>query len=536
MSEKKTSSSKKTVEQAQGEAQKQQKSDTNSSYIDGIKNEFYSDLDMALDNAEGRLIGCFWNNPQLFDDTDLKYEDFVHNVWGTLFFIGYDLRVNEGLNKFVGAEQALDSYFLKHDKCKAVWEDNGEIALKQVLEIAECMDIENYDYYLQDFKKMCVLLKMVNNKLAVITKQDLHRYYGMTTDDIYSEYEAKLNNIFSNSDAQTQSYNITDNIEEHIKEWDEGSIMGLELYGLPGFSQDIGGIPSYGVTLVAGVSNSGKSSLVRNTIFPTLIPTEEEVKEYGELAYYDKGVIFLNEEDVEKWQREMIIWVINNRLNKVMTKNIIRNGGFLKKEDQKNLIMEAVEWMKQNIPKNHILLIPLLKFSTKNTIKQIKKYCALGYKNFIIDTFKMDNTDDAKIDSNTRLQLVQNMTHLYNVAKKDSKNVRVICTAQLAKSYTLQRYLSQESLAESKNIIDVCGLGIFMRRVWTDEISEGPHQLHVFKYGTANTEVPLYPDKNYIILFCAKTREGSVDTQCVAEVDWSKNTIKEVGYTRINPE
>ena len=36
------------------------------------------------------------------------------------------------------------------------------------------------------------------------------------------------------------------------------------------------------------------------------------------------------------------------------------------------------------------------------------------------------------------------------------KNVRVICTVQLSKAYTLQRYLSQESLAESKNIIDVC--------------------------------------------------------------------------------
>lgn len=515
---------------------KNQEQSSHNTYIEGIKNEFYSDLEQALDNAEGRLIGCFWNNPQLFDDTDLKYEDFLHNVWGTLFFIGYDLRVNEGLNKFIGAEQALDAYFLKHDKCKAVWENNGEDALRQVIAIAECMDVENYDYYLQDFKKMNVLLKMVNHKLAVITKEDLHRYYGMTLDDIYSEYEAKLNNIFSNSDVQIQSYNITDNIEKHIEEWDEGSVMGLTLYGLPGFSQAIGGIPSYGVTLVAGVSNSGKSSLVRNTIFPTLIPTEEEVKQYGDLAYYDKGVIFLNEEDVEKWQREMIIWVINNRLNRIMTKNVIRNGGFLKKEDQRKLIMEAVEWMKVNIPKNHILLIPLLKFSTKNTIKQIKKYCALGYKNFIIDTFKMDNTDDAKVDNNTRLQLVQNMTHLYNVAKKDSKNVRVICTAQLAKSYTLQRYLSQESLAESKNIIDVCGLGIFMRRVWNDELIEGgPHQLHVYKYGTM-TEVPLFPDKNYIILFCSKTREGNNDTQCVAEVDWGRNTLKEIGWTQVNPE
>lgn len=527
---------KKTVVQAKKEAKEKDKKELNTKHIDTIKNEFYSDLDTALDASEGRLIGCFWNNPQLFDDTDIKYEDFIHNVWGTLFFIGYDLRVNEGLNKFIGAEQALDSYFLKHDKCKAVWETNGEVALRQVLQIAECMDIENYDYYLQDFKKLCTLLKMVNENLAVITKQDLHRYYGMSLDDIYSEYEAKLNNIFANVDMQTQSYNITYNIEKHIELWNEGSVMGLELYGLKNFSMEIGGIPSYGVTLIAGVSNAGKSSLVRNTVFPKMIPTQEEIDEFGDLAYYDKCVFFLNEEDIEKWQREMIIWVINNRLNSNLSKNVLRNGGFLNKIEQRKLIMEAVQWMKDNIPNNHILLIPLLKFSTKHTIKLIKKYCALGYKNFIIDTFKMDNTDDAKIDSNTRLQLVQNMNHLYNVAKKDAKNVRVICTAQLAKSYTLQRYLSQESLAESKNIIDVCGLGIFMRRVWSDEIEDGPHQLKVYKYGTANTEVPLYPDKNYILLFCAKTREGSVDTQCVAEVDWSKNTIKEIGYTRVNPE
>jgi hypothetical protein len=72
--------------------------------------------------------------------------------------------------------------------------------------------------------------------------------------------------------------------------------------------------------------------------------------------------------------------------------------------------------------------------------------------------------------------------------------------------------------------------------VWNDELIEGGlHQLRVYKYGTM-TEVPLYPDKNYIILFCTKTREGSNDSQCVAEVDWGRNTLKEIGWTQISPE
>ena len=202
----------------------------------------------------------------------------------------------------------------------------------------------------------------------------------------------------------------------------------------------------------------------------------------------------------------------------------------------KDKINEAIEIMKDLIPENQILFIPLPKFSTNYVIKMIKKYSVIGYTNFIIDTFKMDNTDDAKIDNTVRLQLVQNMTHLYNVAKKDGgKNVRVICTVQLSKAYTLQRYLSQESLAESKNIIDVCSTGIFMRRVWDDEKEGGTKELEVFSYKNSIKLAPLKQEKNYILLFPSKTREGGVEDQCVAEVDWAKNTITEIGYTRITP-
>ena len=194
--------------------------------------------------------------------------------------------------------------------------------------------------------------------------------------------------------------------------------------------------------------------------------------------------------------------------------------------------------MHELIPEKQILFVPLPKFSTNYVIKLIKKYAALQYETFIIDTFKMDNIDNSKIDSNTRLQLVQNMTHLYNIAKKDGgKNVRIICTVQLSKSYTLQRYLSQESLAESKNMIDVCSTGIFMRRVWDDEKVGGNNALPVFKYddGKAFPTCPLQSNKNYILLFPAKTREGGVEHQCVAEVDWARNTIKEIGFTQIAP-
>ena len=130
------------------------------------------------------------------------------------------------------------------------------------------------------------------------------------------------------------------------------------------------------------------------------------------------------------------------------------------------------------------------------------------------------------------------MTDLYNISKKEKKNVRVICTVQLSKASIFQRYLSQESLAESKNMVDPCSMGVFIRRVWDDELAGGSKQLMVYPYGKdANNSnpIPLSNDKNYILLFPIKTREGEVTRQGVASIDLGTNTLQEIGWTSVSP-
>ena len=182
---------------------------------------------------------------------------------------------------------------------------------------------------------------------------------------------------------------------------------------------------------------------MRVTVIPELVERKE------------KTIVFLNEEDRNKWQREIITWYANNKHNKDFKKNIIRDGGF--KDDTKNslnIIKDAIQVAKEEM--KHIKFIEMPKFSTNLMIKLIKKFSSLGYSNFIIDTFKMDNTEDAKIDSTTRIQLIQNMTKIYNVCKPSVKNLRMVCTVQLNKASAYQRVLTQDALAESKNMIDVC--------------------------------------------------------------------------------
>lgn len=551
------------------------KSDSTVSQSDLIKNEFYQRVETLLHKEEGRLISCMWKNPDLFFETDLDISDFLHNEWRTVFVIGRDLVRKDGA-KILQDPQAIESYLAKHKKLAKVWNDiDGDSSFLRVKEVTDYMNAENYSVYLNNFKKLKIILNLVEQKILIIDENTLSNLMDLTIDELYDNYEKKINDIFSTSVTEDKTYDIYTGIEESIERWNLGEAMGMLLYGLEQFSKSIGGIPDAGVSLIGGISNAGKSSLVRNTIFPIAVPSEEQWEEYNQFLkeeelkqaeyelkgeeyeiekpdFNNKTVIFLNEEGLDKWQRELIVWVINNKLFKNSNKTRVHKGVLIQgdfenkkidpnsKEDRdtyKKWLLEGVKWMRKYIPEQHIVFAPLKKFSTQSTIKKIKKYAAMGYKNFIIDTFKMDNTDDAKVDNNTRLQLVQNMTHLYNVAKQDGgKNIRIICTVQLSKAYTLQRYLSQECLAESKNIIDVCALGIFIRRVWQDELAGGTHELRYKKYNDlSGTDYVLPNNYNYILLFPVKTREGDCSRQCVAQVDWSTNEIIELGYVEISP-
>ena len=221
-----------------------------------------------------------------------------------------------------------------------------------------------------------------------------------------------------------------------------------------------------------------------------------------------------------------------DKIEYIFAKSTLRNGNFL--NTWNNVLQKAIKKLKDLYEvDNNIVFLSLEKFCTDGVIKSIKKFAATGYKNFVIDTFKMDNTDDVKIDNTIRLKLVRNMTNLYNIAKPSVMNLRIICTVQLAKGYTMSRFLTQECLAESKNMIDVVSLAVFIRNLWEDEKDISVYKYSKFKEKVADS---LPEDKNYLLLFPVKTREGAANQkQCVAEVNWSTNTLHELGWTQMNP-
>jgi replicative DNA helicase len=165
--------------------------------------------------------------------------------------------------------------------------------------------------------------------------------------------------------------------------------------------------------------------------------------------------------------------------------------------------------------------------------KIINKYSALGVKYFILDTFK---AGDDYSNKQTWEEMMHDMRKLYDTVKPSNKNVHLWATLQLKKDKVGSRYLTQDNIGMSKNVVDVCSTVILMRQIREDEKDGGKNAIKVYrlegKNGRTKIPVTLHEDKNYMIIFIDKNREGeSGHFQIVVEINLGRNTYREVGVT-----
>lgn len=475
-------------------------------------------------SCEANIVSIFWKNPELlYEYDDLKLEDFDENSWRVYWQIVNDIVISEGKTSL--DEVTVGIYLAKHDKLKEKFTEYG--GMETIQRAQEFIKEENLFGYVKELHKWNSIIKLAHRGFPVNDR--LSDFADMSIEDIYDEYEIYLNHIFANADVNIKSYDISHGIDELIDKLDEGEAVGLSLSYLPMLNNELGGLHLGDIVLVGGVSNAGKSSFLRMAVLPSILEKNERI------------VIFLNEEGLAKWQREMIVWVANNIYKKDLQKWQVRDGKY--SPELKELLLKCANWLKERADKNQITVIPLEKYSTPMVVKLIKKYATMGIQYFAIDTFKMDNAEGSVVNDNTRLQMVQNMTLLYNTIKESCKNVSLICTVQLTKGSSKTRYLTLESIGESKNIVDPCATALFIRNIFEDEYSGRAKELKVYKHNPVSKNLPLKvvldPNKRYQIIFVAKSREslaGMGSNQFVVEVDYARNIIKEVGYTTVTPD
>ena len=266
------------------------------------------------------------------------------------------------------------------------------------------------------------------------------------------------------------------------------------------------------------------STVVRSTTVPSIIEKNEKI------------VIMVNEDSLEKWQREFLIWICNNILKFDIQKHIVRDGGFTKEVKEK--LFEASNWLKEKSQNHTITIIPFQQYQTSKAIKEIRKYASLGVKYFILDTFKMDA---GKVSANAWMEMQQNMVAIKDTVKSEALNVHILITFQLEKGSSTMRYYTQNNIGMAKNIVDVASTCIMIRDIYDDEYTDEKRALKVYRLegsnGKTKISVKLDKDKKYQVLFIVKNQEGAANSyQIVIEHDKSRNIIREVGITNISPD
>lgn len=466
--------------------------------------------------CEANIVSIYYKKPDLMYDFELKLEDFTENTWRVYWQIAYDIVIKE--HKPVLDDVTIGLYLEKHSKLRQKYDDYG--GYETIEKATEYVKTENLGGYIAELNKWNTVLMMLKNKFPVYDR--LSEFADMSVDDIYVEYEAILNHIFINADEDIQSYSIEDDIDELIDELNEGLAVGLPYYEMPLINKETGGQLTGNITLVGGLSNMGKTTLVRSMCIPASIKNGEKL------------VIMVNEEGRKKWQREMLVWVANNIYRFDLQKFVVRDGKY--SDEVMDMLRKCANWIKEKASDNTVTIIPFNKYRTEKAIKVIKKYASLGVKYFILDTYKADSGSRS---DKMWLEMQQSMVDIYDTVKTDGgKDVHIVITFQLAKSSARQRFYSQDNIGQAKNIVDVASTCLMIRDVFEDEYTGEKNALKVYKLegknGKSKIPVNLDHNKHYQLIFIVKNREGAANNyQIVIEHDMSRNLLKEIGFTSV---
>jgi len=465
--------------------------------------------------AEANVVSILYKNPEELYNVNLTKDDFSLNEWRVYYEIIYDIVIKEKMN--VVDDITVGLYLEKHDNLREKYFEYG--GYDTIEDSKAYVNVENLTGYIDELRKWNAILKLCERGFAV--KERLSDFADMSAQDIYNEFEGLLNDTFVNIDSDVKSYDISYQIDELIDELDKGLAVGLSYYNMPIVSKETGGMYHGSITLVGGLSNVGKSTFARTAVIPTIIEKKAPI------------VIMLNEDSIKKWQRELMVFVVNNILGFDLQKHVVRDGEYKRYPGVREKLEEAAQWIKEKTQEHLITIIPFQNFSTDKVIKIIKKYSSMGVKQFLVDTYKLDA---GKVSDNSWLQLQQNMVAINDVIKPEANNVHILLTFQLAKGSASQRYYTQENIGVSKNIIDPASTCLMLRNVYDDEKDGEKNALKVYKWEGKNTKipVPLEKDKHYQIVFIVKNREGSANQyQVVLEHDMSRNVLEEIGFTNV---
>lgn len=465
--------------------------------------------------AELQYVVTLYSDVDLYDEYKVDPTNITNIHWRMYYMLLSQMVEKKGLTVIDEMNMELHMSSQK-EKLQKLYENAG--GWNTIAEGKEILELENIESYYREVLRYSAILKLNDSGFDIESKWD--EYNKLTYEELSDVVSGTVDSIFSDIGmGEDKVKDIKDGVWDMIEEAHKGANRGLPLASKT-LNSVINGQVLGNITMIGGTSGMGKSFTTINQTLPSAIKEKEPL------------LIMCNEEDIDKWQREILTWVINNKLGGNFVKSRFYQGAFTKEE--MDLLRQATEWVNENLGDELIQFVNFNQFSMDKSIRLIRKYATqYGIKYYIIDTLKLDNDIGSTVNDNSWLQLQQNMVKLYNVIKPTAKNVHVWVTYQLNKS-NKTRYLDQSALGMSKNVADVVSTLMLIRDVLESEKGSDSKSLMIKRADGA--KVQLNEDKDYMVVFIDKNRQGSTSNQVVWRVDKGRNVIKDVGFTRISQD
>lgn len=398
------------------------------------------------------------------------------------------------------------------DKLQKLFERAG--GWSTIAESMNLIEANNIDVYYKEVMRYEALRKL--NMYGYDIQSEWAAYNKLSYEELAATVEDKIGKIFAEGTTEEKVLDFKHDIRGMIKKADEGLTRGLPLYSRM-LNATVNGMALGNITMVAGASGAGKTNFTLNQALTAMIQNEEKL------------LVMCNEEELAKWQQDMLTWHINNIQEGDFIKSRFHQGDF--SADEHKSLDAAVEWMEEKLEDGLIQFVNFNTFSMDKSIRLMRRYIIQeNVRYFIIDTLKLDNDLGSSLGDNSWLQLQQNMVKLYNVVKPSAHNCHVWVTYQLTKTQRT-RFLDQTSLGMSKNVADVVSTLILIRNVLESE--KGSDGLLIKKKRDREAKPLLKKEAEYMIAFIDKNRRGSTENQLVFKVDKGRNTMKDIGFTKV---
>ena len=303
-------------------------------------------------------------------------------------------------------------------------------------------------------------------------------------------------------------------------------VNGNEIYAFPKISAETGGFLHGSLSMLAGYSSVGKSTII--------VPLIMALVHRGE-----KVCIISNEQKINPFQMNFLMWILVNKLRYThVTKKKMRTGaGALTTEDIKMIRQAQKIFNEEYKEKIYFVSIPTTNMRVAKT--KFREYCLRkGCSVFVYDTFKADFTNDK---DTFWISLIKDSRELFELAKK--YDAIALATIQCANNTLGQLFLDSSVLSNSKQVKEILENLYIVRDLYNEELDKDskyycrPYVNKQMSDGEWK-QVPKELDekRTYKVLFLDKVRSGKNSTagDYAILLDFYGDTgaVKELCYCR----